>query len=109
MYVIADLTSTQCIQQVRRPIQILAAENECVKHVIDADSKNQRSRSSHVQVACCVLMYCLQCDGESPCNRCQADNAICVFGERKKVQDKVYPKGQAFSKYINDAKLTQTL
>lgn len=34
-----------------------------------------------------------QCDGASPCNRCQSDNAICVFGERKKSHDKVYPKG----------------
>lgn len=34
-----------------------------------------------------------QCDGSSPCSRCRADNAICVFGERKKAHDKVYPKG----------------
>lgn len=34
-----------------------------------------------------------KCDGASPCSRCKADNAICVFGERKKSQDKVYPKG----------------
>lgn len=34
-----------------------------------------------------------KCDGSSPCSRCKADNAICVFGERKKSQDKVYPKG----------------
>lgn len=34
-----------------------------------------------------------KCDGSSPCTRCKADNAICVFGERKKSQDKVYPKG----------------
>ncbi|KAF1950277.1 hypothetical protein CC80DRAFT_496915 [Byssothecium circinans] len=34
-----------------------------------------------------------KCDGASPCSRCKADNAICVFGERKKTQDKVYPKG----------------
>ncbi|KAF2263527.1 hypothetical protein CC78DRAFT_465529 [Lojkania enalia] len=33
------------------------------------------------------------CDGASPCSRCKTDNAICVFGERKKSQDKVYPKG----------------
>lgn len=35
----------------------------------------------------------LWCDGSSPCGRCQSDNAICVFGERKKAQDKIYPKG----------------
>lgn len=35
----------------------------------------------------------MQCDGASPCSRCKADNAICVFGERKKAQDKIYPKG----------------
>lgn len=34
-----------------------------------------------------------KCDGSSPCGRCRADNAICVFGERKKAHDKVYPKG----------------
>ncbi|EEA19684.1 Fluconazole resistance protein 1 [Talaromyces marneffei ATCC 18224] len=34
-----------------------------------------------------------KCDGASPCGRCRADNAICVFGERKKAHDKVYPKG----------------
>lgn len=34
-----------------------------------------------------------KCDGSSPCSRCKADNAICVFGERKKSHDKVYPKG----------------
>lgn len=34
-----------------------------------------------------------KCDGANPCSRCKADNAICVFGERKKAQDKVYPKG----------------
>ncbi|KAJ5819706.1 hypothetical protein N7474_005297 [Penicillium riverlandense] len=34
-----------------------------------------------------------KCDGASPCSRCRADNAICVFGERKKAHDKVYPKG----------------
>ncbi|KAF2666648.1 hypothetical protein BT63DRAFT_415767 [Microthyrium microscopicum] len=34
-----------------------------------------------------------KCDGSSPCSRCKIDNAICVFGERKKSQDRVYPKG----------------
>ncbi|GAB7346156.1 hypothetical protein MBLNU457_4901t1 [Dothideomycetes sp. NU457] len=34
-----------------------------------------------------------KCDGSNPCTRCRADNAICVFGERKKSHDKVYPKG----------------
>ncbi|KAM3422017.1 hypothetical protein BST61_g2393 [Cercospora zeina] len=34
-----------------------------------------------------------KCDGSSPCTRCKTDNAICVFGERKKSHDKVYPKG----------------
>ena len=34
-----------------------------------------------------------QCDGANPCGRCRTDNAICVFGERKKAHDKVYPKG----------------
>ncbi|KAF7590787.1 hypothetical protein BBP40_002355 [Aspergillus hancockii] len=34
-----------------------------------------------------------RCDGGNPCGRCRTDNAICVFGERKKAHDKVYPKG----------------
>ncbi|KAF7191472.1 Fluconazole resistance protein 1 [Pseudocercospora fuligena] len=34
-----------------------------------------------------------KCDGAHPCTRCKSDNAICVFGERKKSHDKVYPKG----------------
>ncbi|OJJ78364.1 hypothetical protein ASPBRDRAFT_113742 [Aspergillus brasiliensis CBS 101740] len=34
-----------------------------------------------------------KCDGANPCGRCRTDNAICVFGERKKAHDKVYPKG----------------
>lgn len=36
-----------------------------------------------------------QCDGVNPCNRCTADNSICMYGERKKAQDKIYPKGYA--------------
>ncbi|PGH12574.1 hypothetical protein AJ79_04195 [Helicocarpus griseus UAMH5409] len=34
-----------------------------------------------------------KCDGTCPCGRCQADNAICQYGERRKAADKVYPKG----------------
>lgn len=34
-----------------------------------------------------------KCDGANPCSRCKIDNAICVFGERKKSHDRVYPKG----------------
>ncbi|KAJ5187572.1 hypothetical protein N7449_010566 [Penicillium cf. viridicatum] len=35
-----------------------------------------------------------KCDGVIPCSRCRADNTICVFGEQKrKLRDKVYPKG----------------
>ncbi|KAI9781034.1 MAG: hypothetical protein M1816_002599 [Peltula sp. TS41687] len=34
-----------------------------------------------------------KCDGGSPCGRCKVDNAICVFGERKRTHDKVYPRG----------------
>lgn len=35
----------------------------------------------------------LQCDGHLPCNRCQDDNVICLFGERDKAQDKTWPRG----------------
>ena len=38
-------------------------------------------------------MYVLQCDGLYPCNRCQDDNVICLFGERDKAQDKTWPRG----------------
>ncbi|KAL6229417.1 hypothetical protein BDW75DRAFT_225110 [Aspergillus navahoensis] len=33
-----------------------------------------------------------RCDGGQPCVRCRANNAICVFGKRKKSDNKVYPK-----------------
>jgi len=34
-----------------------------------------------------------KCDGHLPCQRCLADDQICVFSERKRSKDKVYPKG----------------
>ncbi|KAI9038999.1 Zn(II)2Cys6 transcription factor domain-containing protein [Aspergillus affinis] len=34
-----------------------------------------------------------KCDGSSPCQRCRAENANCVFGDRKRVREKVYPEG----------------
>ncbi|KAF2717440.1 hypothetical protein K431DRAFT_192295, partial [Polychaeton citri CBS 116435] len=34
-----------------------------------------------------------KCDGAHPCSRCKADNAICVFGGRKKSYNKIYPRG----------------
>ncbi|OQO01649.1 hypothetical protein B0A48_12686 [Cryoendolithus antarcticus] len=34
-----------------------------------------------------------KCNGEVPCSRCKADDQICVFGERKRSHDKIYPKG----------------
>jgi hypothetical protein len=42
-----------------------------------------------------LMLIPWQCDGANPCSRCKQDNAICVFGERKKSHDKVYPKGLA--------------
>ncbi|RMD41559.1 hypothetical protein DV735_g3567, partial [Chaetothyriales sp. CBS 134920] len=55
-----------------------------------------RLKKSKVSTSSCLdiasLLTC-QCDGASPCSRCKADNAICVFGDRKKSHDKVYPKG----------------
>ncbi|KAJ6006496.1 hypothetical protein N7451_004440 [Penicillium sp. IBT 35674x] len=36
-----------------------------------------------------------KCDEAKPCSRCRSDNAICVFGERKKTHAKVYPQGYA--------------
>lgn len=36
-----------------------------------------------------------KCDGVDPCLRCRADNATCIFGQRKKVHEKSYPKGYA--------------
>ncbi|KAF1808645.1 hypothetical protein P152DRAFT_215462 [Eremomyces bilateralis CBS 781.70] len=58
---------------------------------MSADEENGRKR---VGKACdrCRLKKS-KCDGATPCSRCKADNAICVFGERKRVHDKVYPKG----------------
>ncbi|KAJ5752980.1 hypothetical protein N7520_009897 [Penicillium odoratum] len=34
-----------------------------------------------------------KCDGAKPCSRCKADNSICVFGERKRIHERSYPKG----------------
>ncbi|KAJ5638275.1 hypothetical protein N7490_008154 [Penicillium lividum] len=34
-----------------------------------------------------------KCDGSSPCQRCRSENANCVFADRKKLREKVYPKG----------------
>ncbi|CAG8168412.1 unnamed protein product [Penicillium nalgiovense] len=34
-----------------------------------------------------------KCDGASPCQRCKAENANCIFGDRKRHREKVYPKG----------------
>lgn len=34
-----------------------------------------------------------KCDGNRPCNRCKADNAICQFGERKRHGDRNFAKG----------------
>ncbi|KAK8226114.1 hypothetical protein HDK77DRAFT_382855 [Phyllosticta capitalensis] len=58
------------------------------------DSPTENNIRKRVCKACdrCRLKKS-KCDGSSPCGRCKADNAICVFGERKKSHDKVYPKG----------------
>lgn len=50
-----------------------------------------------------------KCDGSSPCSRCKADNAICVFGERKKSHDKIYPKGYVEMLEQQQAQLVQGL
>lgn len=34
-----------------------------------------------------------KCDGKKPCNRCVADNKLCVFTENKKLREKSYPLG----------------
>ncbi|KAL9131894.1 MAG: hypothetical protein Q9217_000254 [Psora testacea] len=34
-----------------------------------------------------------KCDGKKPCGRCRNDDAICVFGGRKRKHDRVHPKG----------------
>ncbi|KAJ5738606.1 hypothetical protein N7493_001761, partial [Penicillium malachiteum] len=36
-----------------------------------------------------------KCDGNSPCKKCQAENANCMFGDRKTHREKRYPKGYA--------------
>ena len=36
-----------------------------------------------------------KCDGSKPCNRCQTDDSVCRYGDRKKSQDKQHPKGCA--------------
>ncbi|PGH16124.1 hypothetical protein AJ80_05339 [Polytolypa hystricis UAMH7299] len=61
---------------------------------LDASSPQEGNVRKRVCKACdrCRLKKS-KCDGANPCGRCKADNTICVFGERKKTHDKVYPKG----------------
>lgn len=61
---------------------------------LEASSPGDGSIRKRVCKACdrCRLKKS-KCDGSSPCSRCKSDNAICVFGERKKSHDKIYPKG----------------
>ncbi|KAI9834241.1 MAG: hypothetical protein M1819_003079 [Sarea resinae] len=60
----------------------------------DASSPTDNNVRKRVCKACdrCRLKKS-KCDGASPCSRCRSDNAICVFGDRKKSHDKIYPKG----------------
>lgn len=55
----------------------------------ESDSKKKR-----VGKACdsCRIKKC-RCDGRKPCTKCIADNKICVYSERKRPRDKVYPSG----------------
>ncbi|OJD14670.1 hypothetical protein ACJ73_09056 [Blastomyces percursus] len=61
---------------------------------VEASSPSEGNVRKRVCKACdrCRLKKS-KCDGANPCGRCKTDNAICVFGERKKAHDKVYPKG----------------
>ncbi|KAJ5544055.1 C6 transcription factor (Fcr1) [Penicillium frequentans] len=34
-----------------------------------------------------------KCDGITPCEKCRVDNTMCMFGERRRPRDKVYPTG----------------
>ncbi|KAJ5302393.1 Zn(II)2Cys6 transcription factor [Penicillium antarcticum] len=52
-----------------------------------------RSRTSKACDRCRLKK--IKCDGATRCLRCQGDNAICIYGDRKKAHDKVYPKGYA--------------
>ncbi|KAL4864988.1 hypothetical protein BDV12DRAFT_175395 [Aspergillus spectabilis] len=60
-------------------------------------SENSHSDSGVRKRVCKACDRCRlkksKCDGAKPCGRCRADNTLCVFGERKKAHDKVYPKG----------------
>ncbi|GKZ97227.1 hypothetical protein AnigIFM59636_011980 [Aspergillus niger] len=60
-------------------------------------SDNSRSDGNARKRVCKACDRCRlkksKCDGANPCARCRTDNAICVFGERKKAHNKVYPKG----------------
>lgn len=56
--------------------------------------KKQKNIRKRVCKACdrCRLKKS-KCDGASPCSRCKAGNTICMFGERKRLHNKTYPKG----------------
>jgi hypothetical protein len=42
-------------------------------------------------------LWCSQCDGNQPCNRCLTYNHACIFRDRKATQAKVYSRGWVVS------------
>ncbi|KAG7926413.1 hypothetical protein KL925_003463 [Ogataea polymorpha] len=55
------------------------------------DRKAQQQKKKRVGKACdsCRLKK-TKCSGKQPCEKCQADNKICIYTERKKSRDKSY-------------------
>ncbi|KAJ5399553.1 hypothetical protein N7465_010042 [Penicillium sp. CMV-2018d] len=68
-----------------------------LKPAVSRDSPYSKDCArSRVQKACdnCRRKK-TKCDGASPCQKCKAENANCMFGDRKRHREKVYPKGYA--------------
>lgn len=64
----------------------------------DSSSAERPSEEIHARKRVCKAcdrcrLKKSKCDGGNPCGRCRSDDTICFFGERKRMHDKVYPKG----------------
>jgi hypothetical protein len=61
---------------------------------VSIDDHHHHIKKKRVGKACdsCRIKK-TKCDGKKPCNRCLTDNKICIFTDKKKLQQKTYPSG----------------